>query len=229
MEEFNIFLSNIKGNKEEIGFLIELLRVLKHINDAHKIVQLLAPKDDIDELEEIRHIAMYDSVQTYFFNVMGSHLREAIKLFGKFKELSIYDNFKQSLDNKYKYDELEKTADEFLTKQGFVYDYLLKIRNVTFHYDVEKAYDWFEENSKERKPPYLYFNLKTELFALADVYDSYLFATNLFFNNDGKGLTFNLEMFMKLQLTFKSLSKDFFVFYKDNYFENMDKVIKGNQ
>ena len=231
VEEFNkeyekgyhFFLSELKSiTEKDLAFIVELTRASQHIKDIKELFLQIVPEEENEEKELLFYVKN-DSLITMLFNISTAQLREALKLFWNFSK---QDYFKQMMEkisqnNKKLLAELIELNDEFEGKKGFIYDVLLPLRNLVFHYDSTDAEKWIKqvkEIEHEEKPPNQSVNLTKNEFGLGKEYDKHIYSKNLFWGQNGfKSLMKNQEKVWIIQNKYIEMTKiivEYLLFYE---------------
>jgi hypothetical protein len=211
-KKYEFFLSEIfNGEEEELGYIIELMRVASHIKELKKILVLTFPQESVDEFESLKQQIKNESMQILLFNISASHIREALKLFGGLRRTSFYKELIKDFDLRQQdiAKTLEGYADEFTGERGLLYDTLKPLRDITFHYDQKQAKTWAKERideEKEEKPEHHSICLDNMDFQLGSEYEEQIYAKFL-----GVGKDFSL---MKAQVQVFEIQEKFIDFVK---------------
>lgn len=185
-KSYEFFLSELfEEDDVEVGYIIEMMRAANHIREVIEILFYMGPPEDSDEWEEEVFNAEMESKHILLYNLHASHLREALKLYGKFMKLPFYSELIKSfnLNQKKIANELEKYVNEFDEKKGVLYDVLIPLRNSIFHYDHKEALKWVKDKmdeEKDEKPNHHYISLEKKEFGPGLEYNNELFSKYVF-------------------------------------------------
>jgi len=221
---YHFFLAELKSiSKQDLAFIIELMRASQHIKDIQKLIIHMDP-EGLSEEEEDQYWVENDSLITLILNISAAQLREALKLFWKFSETDYFKCLTKDLsdENRKGIDSLIQLNDEFRKKQGFIWEVLEPMRNSMFHYMPDKVVSWIDkvkEMESERKPPYQSINLEDYDFGPGKEYDKEIYSNYLFLGPEGlKSLMKSQKQVWDTQLVFLNATKQIIkeVLKKDN-------------
>lgn len=153
---FRFFLSEIfKENDKELGFFIELVRAAEHIKNLYILLMRIPSEDIIDEIQGIH----WDSVRLFIMNIAVSQLSEVFKFLGRLEETVLFNEIRNDLSKRGKKALvfLQEKSKDFMNDDSFIRKVLKPMRNITYHYDPNQAFNWGKERMKMetiRKPHY---------------------------------------------------------------------------
>lgn len=207
-KNYHFFLSELKNiSNKDLSYLIELMRASQHIKDIQKLMITMNP-EGLSEEEEMKFWVDNDSMSTLVLNISAAQLREALKVFWKFTETTLFNELYENLspENRKDIDILKKLNEEYSQKTGFIWEVLEQVRNSMFHYLPDKSLSWIEkikEIELEKKPPYQSINLEMFDFGPGIEYDKEIYSKYLFWGDKG------FESLMKAQMKVWDTQLDF--------------------
>lgn len=212
-EKYHFFLTELFiGLNDEGGLVTELMRAAGNIVDLRKLTLSISPRKGMSCNQEEEHLLSTESVIIYTLNLNGAQLREALKLFGELTNTKLYQEFKSSLrpSQVKKILPLQDIVDSYKYQGNYIHDVLKPLRDIVFHYDTKKAYDWVisvMEDEKEKKPPISYMHPDHLEFGPGIDYNEHIFSKHLFLPSERKSIFQNQQIMQDLQLRFLYLVK----------------------
>ncbi len=208
---YSFFFSEIfKGDEEEIGHLIELMRFCNHVISIQRLFSLLD-----ESMGDEEYVPEHDPIITSLINISASQLREILKLYKDFIKLPFYKEAKQSFNEEQKSaaEEIEKYVKEWGSGKGLLHNVLKPLRDLVYHYDAKKAGEWVKEqieNEKCKKPFHSDFVPDEYFFGAGITYDSYLFTRYAFWGNHNfKSKELTISKIPEIQLKFLTVTSAF--------------------
>lgn len=213
---YQFFLSELKNiSDEDLALILELMRASHHIQNIHKLMSKIYPKQNQGD-EEDEEEFVDDSLITMVFNISAAQSREALKLFWIFSESAYFQHIRGmfSKDENAVIEKLIFENSEFKEKRGFLYEVLEPVRNLVFHYESGKSNEaalWIREQRElevNKKPPYWSIDLDKYGFFPGGEFDGRVFSKYLFWGSDGfnTGMK-SLENIWRLEKSFMEATK----------------------
>ncbi|MBU2612549.1 MAG: hypothetical protein KKB62_02400 [Nanoarchaeota archaeon] len=204
------FLSKLIGSYEkEVGYIIEMERIINHIQSLRKILFQFIPKDPIPN----------DDIFSVLFSISSSQLREAIHFFDRFKKTTLWKDWSEWVKRTDKSQENSLLKIDLILREyhneekGFLKN-LISLRNLTFHYNEKEAKKWFEEKKNEMEGDLKaqrwmvrFIDIKKPLLYLGKNYDEELISKYLIFQEgfETSGIFANLLRVQRVQDHFLDL------------------------
>ncbi len=185
--DYQFYLSEIKYDNEDLGYFVELTRVVDHIQQTRDLLSFTDTELIDNEDVQIELEAKYDRIRTYLFIISAAQLRESLKLIGKFFKSKFYAliELELSQNSKELVKYFKKIMQDYDEKKGILTDILIPIRNKIFHFDTKSAEKWVDEiknQELQRKPHFQSLNLNPLNMNLGIEYNNTIYANNLVYN-----------------------------------------------
>ncbi len=215
---YHFLLSDL--NDEDIGFVIEFMRLNNHINSLIFIQEVVPDIGQVMDVgvEDKYDLALVDNCSVLLVNYINSILREGLRLFYLFYNTKLYKQYKTYLEEKNDEEleilrNLEKHAINFNSNGNQKYTTEKKdveyIRNLTFHYDPKIAKKWCDDQILIGKSKNYSFDITDNIMVIGKSFDEHILSTLVYKEKLLEGLSQSAIIISNLRKFILNLNRYF--------------------